>query len=135
MNHAEQQAAAVNTDLDGEEKYAAALQRVTPSVLRLLHAAMGICTEGGELVDQLKKHIFYGAPLDRVNLFEEAGDCSWYLRVLADELADLARGKCSFEEMIDRNIAKLKVRYPEKFTEEAARNRNLAAERKVLEGR
>jgi hypothetical protein len=31
------------------------------------------------------------------------------------------------------NIEKLKVRYPEKFTEEAALNRNLDKERKTLE--
>lgn len=35
----------------------------------------------------------------------------------------------------DRNIAKLSARYPEKFTQEAALNRNLGAERAALEGR
>lgn len=37
-------------------------------------------------------------------------------------------------EALDRNIAKLKARYPEKFTTEAAANRDLAAERVALEG-
>lgn len=39
----------------------------------------------------------------------------------------------NFEECLYKNIEKLKVRYPDKFTEEAALNRNLDKERKVLE--
>jgi NTP pyrophosphatase (non-canonical NTP hydrolase) len=38
------------------------------------------------------------------------------------------------EDVLDGNIAKLKTRYPEKFTTEAAANRDLVAERAVLEG-
>lgn len=40
-----------------------------------------------------------------------------------------------FEQMLEININKLKARYPEKFTEEAALNRDLEQERNVLEGR
>ena len=40
-----------------------------------------------------------------------------------------------FESLLDKNIAKLKVRFPEKFTQEAALNRNLVAERATLEGK
>ena len=36
---------------------------------------------------------------------------------------------------MDRNIAKLQKRFPVKFTEEAALNRNLEAERAALEGK
>lgn len=39
----------------------------------------------------------------------------------------------NFEECLDLNIAKLKVRFPDKFTEENALNRDLASERKQLE--
>ena len=38
---------------------------------RLLHAGIGLSTEAGEFLDALKKHIFYGKELDRVNLKEE----------------------------------------------------------------
>jgi NTP pyrophosphatase (non-canonical NTP hydrolase) len=38
-----------------------------------------------------------------------------------------------FFQCLTNNIDKLKVRYPEKFTEEAAQNRNLGAERVELE--
>lgn len=123
---------AVRTDLDTAQYEIIALN-VDGRLLRLLHAAMGLCTEVGELQDQLKRHIFYGKPLDKVNLLEEGGDISWYLRILADELENLNSGRCSFEEMIARNIEKLKVRFPEKFDTHRAVNRDLDAERKTLE--
>lgn len=37
------------------------------------------------------------------------------------------------EKALDNNIAKLRVRYPEKFTQEKAMNRDLESERKELE--
>lgn len=41
--------------------------------------------------------------------------------------------KLDFWQILTNNITKLKVRYPEKFTEEAALNRDLTCERKALE--
>ena len=46
--------------------------------VRILHAAIGCVTESGELLDALKKQIFYGRELDVVNVKEEAGDILWY---------------------------------------------------------
>lgn len=123
---------AVRTEPSTED-YLKADGRLNPNTMRLLHAGMGLCTEVGELMDQLKRHIFYGKELDKVNLFEEGGDISWYLRILADALSDLRRGQCSFEQMIANNIAKLKIRFPGKFNEEQAINRDLTAERRTLE--
>lgn len=94
--------------------------------IRLLHAFLGLETETAELQDVLKKHLFYGKPIDRVNLKEEAGDILWYLAVLFDEL------EVSFEEVMETNINKLKARYGEKFTEKAALERNLEKEYEVL---
>lgn len=99
-----------------------------PRKLRLLHAVMGLCTEVGELQDQVKKHLFYGTNLDLVNLKEEGGDLFWYLAILADVL-----GEANFTNMLQANIAKLRVRYPEKFEEKAANNRDLDKERSALE--
>lgn len=94
---------------------------------RILHAAIGLCTESGELIDALKKSTFYGRKLDIVNVKEEAGDILWYLAILFDELGT------DFETEMQRVITKLETRFPEKFTEEAAYNRNLEAEREILE--
>jgi NTP pyrophosphatase (non-canonical NTP hydrolase) len=102
----------------------------TPSRINenILHGALGIVTEAGEILDAVKKSIFYGKPFDLVNLQEEIGDCFWYLAILAKEAG------MSFEDIMQQNINKLRARYPEKFTEEAALNRDLEAERRVLEG-
>lgn len=95
--------------------------------VRGIHAVMGLDTEAGELTDAFKKHIFYGKPLDKINVKEEIGDLFWYLAILCDEF-DL-----SFEQCMEVNIAKLKVRYPDKFSNEKAVTRDLEQERRVLE--
>jgi len=98
-----------------------------PQNHRIEHAIDGCVTEAGELQDALKKAKYYGKELDLVNVKEEAGDILWYLAILFDELGT------DFETEMNRVINKLKTRFPDKFTEEAAFNRNLVAEREVLE--
>lgn len=99
----------------------------TDGTKRLLHAGIGLSTEAGEFLDALKKHIFYGKELDRVNLKEEMGDLFWYLAIACDELG------VEFEPLMETNIAKLKARYGEKFSEHKAENRDLDTERTILE--
>lgn len=94
---------------------------------RLLHGGIGLATEAGEFLDALKKHVFYGKELDRVNLREEMGDIFWYCAIIADELG------VDFSEVMARNITKLKARYGEKFSETKANERDLKTERKILE--
>jgi NTP pyrophosphatase (non-canonical NTP hydrolase) len=94
---------------------------------RLLHAGIGLSTESGEFLDALKKHIFYGKELDRVNLAEEVGDLFWYIAIVADELG------FEIEDVMERNITKLKARYGEKFSEDKAENRDLTTERAILD--
>lgn len=96
-------------------------------ILRLLHATQGMATEAGEMVDALKKYLFYGKPLDEVNLMEELGDSLWYHSVAIDAL------HTTFEEVMGINIAKLRKRYGEKFSSEKAITRDLEAEREILE--
>lgn len=95
---------------------------------RLMHAAMGMCTEAGEFQDVLKKRLAYGKDVDYVNLMEECGDLLWYIALALD-----ATGY-TMSECMERNIAKLKTRYPQLFTSERALTRDLDAERKKLEG-
>ncbi len=94
---------------------------------RLIHYVLGVGTEAGELQDAVKRLVAYNKPLDTVNVKEEIGDIFWYLGRLCDSLG------LTFEECMERNIEKLKTRYPNKFTEHSALNRDLEAERKVLE--
>jgi NTP pyrophosphatase (non-canonical NTP hydrolase) len=95
--------------------------------MRLIHSALGVTTEAGELADVIKKHIFYKKPLDIVSLSEEIGDVMWYIALLCDEL-DL-----DFESILKANIEKLKTRNPTKFTERDAITRDLSKERQILE--
>jgi NTP pyrophosphatase (non-canonical NTP hydrolase) len=92
-----------------------------------LHMAIGIATEAGELLDAYKKRYAYNKPLDAVNIGEEIGDVLWYTINLCRML------NLNPEEIMYKNILKLRQRYPEKFTEENAINRNLDKERKILE--
>lgn len=94
----------------------------------LLHAGIGLATESGEFLDALKKTIYYGKVLDEVNLAEELGDLLWYIALALRAL------DTDFDEQMQINIDKLKARFPDKFTEYRAENRNLEAERKILEG-
>jgi NTP pyrophosphatase (non-canonical NTP hydrolase) len=94
----------------------------------LLHGAAGLCTEAGELMDVFKKYEFYDKPIDWTNVVEEAGDALWYI-------AQIARAAgVTMDEIAQRNIDKLRVRYPEKFDRELAVSRRLDRERKALEG-
>lgn len=93
----------------------------------LLHGAIGLSTEAGEVLDILKKQVFYDKDIDRVHLIEELGDIEWYLQLIRDAL-DISR-----DEVIAKNMAKLKVRYGSVWTQEAAMNRDLEKEREVME--
>ena len=105
----------------------------TVSTIRLLHHALGIGTEAGELQDPIKKYIFYGKEIDLTNIEEELGDILWYISGMIDTLRSLGRG-VSFEILMKRNIKKLQERRYKggKFSEEEAINRDLDAEREVL---
>lgn len=93
-----------------------------PQLVQLNHALVGLTGEIGELHQLLEKHLWYGQPLDKVKMFEEYGDALWYvcegLSALGFELG----------RVMEANLKKLKVRYPSKFTEGAAAERDLAAE-------
>jgi NTP pyrophosphatase (non-canonical NTP hydrolase) len=98
-----------------------------PETIRIAHYIFGLVTEAGEALDQLKKHLYYGKPLDKVNLKEELGDTDWYMN-LACSVFDT-----TMQEIEEANIKKLYARYGEKFSADAALIRNLDNERKVLE--
>lgn len=96
---------------------------------KVFHAAIGIATEGGEILEALYKAKWSGEKLDVVNLKEELGDLFFYMAILFREF-DL-----KLEDVLQINHDKLEKRYGKKFTEEAAINRDLQAERDILEGK
>lgn len=94
----------------------------------VIHAIIGAATETGELLEALQKVVINGEAFDEVNMREEVGDVFWYLAALAHTC------NFTFEDAQRVNIAKLRARYPNKFTAFDANNRNLTAERRILEG-
>lgn len=99
---------------------------LTAPNLRLLHCSLGMFTESGELLESIQKHI-RGGTLDLVNFGEEIGDVDWYKAIGHDETG------VSEEDTREAVIAKLKLRYPGKFSSDAAHERDLGAERASLE--
>ena len=102
---------------------------------RILHGIMGIVDEAGELNTIAKAKIYYNKEIDMVNLKEELGDLWWYFRLLLDEIAVIENSTPAqvFESIAEMNKAKLHERYPEKYSDKAATNRDLNRERKELE--
>jgi len=94
---------------------------------RIFHGIVGMATESTELLEALYKQIITGE-LDAVNTAEECGDSNWYQAILLDSLGQ------DWEKMLLVNIEKLKKRYADTaFNAENANNRDLDAERKILE--
>jgi len=102
------------------------------AVIDMLHGAIGMATEAGELLDAVKKHIFYGRTLDTVNIEEELGDSMWYFGLIIHAL-HLMGYETGIEVICEKNILKLRARYGAKFSEAAANERDLAKEREILE--
>ena len=75
----------------------------------LINGVMGLCGEAGEAIDIVKKHLAQGHELDQEKLIKELGDVAWYLAETAYAL------DVSLEDVLQRNIDKLRARYPEGF--------------------
>jgi hypothetical protein len=73
---------------------------------------MGAVTESAEMMDAMKKHLIYGAELDMVKC----------------RVAEVSLGT-----VLQNNIDKLRVRFPDQFDELQAMDRDLDAERTTLE--
>ena len=80
-----------------------------------------------ELIDLHKREFAYGKPMDVEKLEEQ-------LVILVTGLIEISEVlEFEFEDSLQRNIDKLLARFPNKFTQEDALNRDLEAERKILE--
>lgn len=83
----------------------------------LIHLALGIAGEAGELVDCIKKAAIYGQHLDMQNLVEEMGDLEFYLGALRQAVF------VDRETILKANINKLRVRYGHQYSDTAAQMR------------
>lgn len=97
------------------------------NAVNIIHGIIGKATEAGELLEALAATATDGGIFDGVNAIEEVGDGFWYDAILLRAL------NSSFEEAQTINIAKLRKRFPNAFSEFDANNRDLFEERKILE--
>lgn len=99
----------------------AALRTVNKSLIpaeQLIDGLMGLNGEAGECIDILKKHLFQNHALDVEHMAKELGDVAWYLAVSAKAIG------YDLETIMQMNVDKLKVRYPDGFDTEHSLHRN-----------
>lgn len=100
---------------------------------KLIHASFGFCTESGEVLETMYKHLCNtDKELDWKNIFEEIGDINWYIPLFLQEAKNQGKN-WSFEKIWDLNIDKLSKRYPNKFETEKCYNRNSKKELEKFE--
>lgn len=162
--------------------YTSDKNNINSSKLQLMHACLGICSEVGEIAEDLN---------NTKNVFQECGDVAWYCAIgldaigfdmenidtslLADDpwqeitvhagiacdcvkrhvfynvdldedrlaqaigcVMSCVESICSdsgndFEDALEKNIEKLKIRYHDKFSKEKAVNRNIKKEGRAFE--
>lgn len=91
---------------------------LTDTDASLLHSALGICGEAGELADAIKKAVIYCKPLDRENVVEELGDLEFYLEDLRQRLG------ITRKETLIHNWQKLAKRYQgHQYSDQQAQDR------------
>jgi len=106
----------MNHDQSIEEKHAEMVEILTkpghtilPKLcsfdIDLIHMALGISGEAGELLDAIKKYTIYRKELDRENLMEELGDLEFYMGRLRGILG------ISRTQTLAHNMDKLAKRY------------------------
>ena len=86
-----------------------ALDEKGANIERLLTGAVGINSEGGEIMEIVKKLIFQGKKWDKDTIYHlkrELGDVMWYV------VQCLIALDSSMDEVVGMNVEKLKARYP-----------------------
>ena len=105
--------------MTGNEYQKAALRTasMTDSESLLLNGVLGLCGEGGECCDMVKKQLFQGHPLDKGHMAKELGDVAWYLAIAAQGIG------YGLDDIFQMNVDKLMARYPDGFDPERSMNR------------
>ena len=105
------------------DEYEAAATRTANKKLsdkeRLLDAAAGLAEESGEILGFIRKHVYQSHPLQKESLQIELGDALWCLAMVARTAG------FSLEQIAAANVAKLRSRYPEGYSDRASRERRV----------
>lgn len=93
-------------------EYQIAAQRTSNTnnpLSKIMNGLLGLFGEGGELADLFKKFNFQCHPFDMEHMAKELGDVLWYVAEIATGLG------MTMDEIAQKNIDKLKARYPDGF--------------------
>lgn len=91
---------------------------LTPEKADLLHMAVGVSGEAGELLDAVKKAVIYNKEMDLENVIEELGDLEFYMSKIR-QIVGITR-----DEILKQNIDKLSIRYAKgKYSNDQAQER------------
>lgn len=93
------------------------LSSLDPEKCHLLHMAVGVAGEAGELLDAIKKYVIYEKQLDLDNIIEELGDLEFYMRGIRTQLG------ISRDAVLRDNMVKLSMRYGDIYSNQAAQQR------------
>jgi NTP pyrophosphatase (non-canonical NTP hydrolase) len=106
MNPAQYQKAAARTLIDAPGF------DISNTEQMIIWTALGLAGETGEVVELAKKGIFHQHGIDKERFKKELGDCLWYIAGLCTKLG------LSLEDVMQDNIQKLMVRYPDGYSSE-----------------
>lgn len=87
------------------------------NVPEVLNACLGLAGEMGELLDMVKKWIFHEKELDIEHAQKELGDVMWYVAMFCHAM------QWDLDNIMTKNIVKLRARYPEGFDPNLSNNR------------
>lgn len=87
------------------------------NVAQVLNGCLGLAGESGEFLDMVKKAIYHSADLDQDHLKKELGDVMWYVALICHAF------EWDLDEIMRKNIDKLKARYPQGFDTDLSAHR------------
>lgn len=105
------------------------LQRLGDLAMQMDNAARGLANDCGEVAEIVKNVIEYGRPFNdatRQHMIEELGDVLWRVNQMCGAIG------VGMDEVAEANIRKLTARYPEKYSDEAANNRDKEKEKAAI---
>ncbi len=103
---------------DGYQKKAIEVCKITDDPKEMLaHGVFGLASEAGEVSGIMQK-MFQGHDLNEEHLLIECGDALWMICEILTSLG------YTLSECMDKNIAKLKKRYPDGFDPARSINRS-----------
>lgn len=93
------------------DQFVASMLKPMPERDQLVHCALGLVGEAGEVSELVKKQFAYGKPFSYAEMDGELGDVLFYLVAMTQQCGT------SIESIMLKNVAKLQQRYPHGYSD------------------